>query len=217
MIHEAGMVKSVRVMVVDDHPLVREGIRRLLELEQRIEIAAEAGSAEESFHGLDLQAVDVVLMDIRLPGMDGIEATRQFKAIHPLVKIVVLSSFGIEYLSQAIEAGADGYILKTATQSELVEAVFQAAQGEAPIDHNLTSGLLNRFASLSKVARSHGITGRQMEVLRLLSVGTPSKEIAFQLSISLATLKRDIRGIFNHLGVNDRAAAIAEAYNRKLL
>jgi len=211
------MVKSVRVMVVDDHPLVREGIRHLLELERRIEIAAEAGSAEESFHGLDLQSVDVVLMDIRLPGMDGIKATRQFKAIHPLVKIVVLSSFGIEYLSRAIETGADGYILKTATQSELVEAVLQAAQGEAPIDHTLTSGLLNRFASLSKVARSHGITDRQMEVLRLLSVGTPSKEIAFQLSISNATLKRDIRGIFNHLGVNDRAAAVAEAYNRKLL
>ena len=156
-------------------------------------------------------------MDVRLPGIDGIEATRQLRAKHPTMKVIILSSFGNEYLGQAIEAGAKGYILKTVTQSELVHAVRQAARGQTPLDPNLTAGLVDRFAELSKLARHHGLSERQLSILRGVAQGVPSKETAAQLASSDATFKRDLRAILNYLGVNDRAQAVAEAYNRQLL
>ena len=207
----------VRIFLVDDHPVVREGLRRLLELEERIVVVDEASSAEETFGKVHPRSVDAVLMDVKLPGIDGIEATRQLKAKLPDLKVIILSSFGKEYLTQAIEAGADGYILKTTTQKELVQAVLQVAGGQSPIDPNLTAGLFGQFAKVSKLARHHGLSIRQNEILRLVAGGTPSKEIARRLAISDATFRREINSIFNFLGVNDRAHAIAEAYSRRLL
>ena len=207
---------TIRVLLVDDHPVVREGIRRLLELDEQIQVVGEAGSAEEALARMNTRP-EVVLMDIRLPGIDGIEATRQIGANYPDAKVVVLSSFGKEYLGQAIDAGAKGYVLKTATQPELVRAVHQAAQGQTPIDPKLTSGLVNRFAELSRLARYHGLSQRQLAILRGVAEGVPSKELAAQLSISDATFKRDIKAIFDYLGVNDRAQAVATAYGRRLL
>ena len=206
----------IRVLLVDDHPVVREGIRRLLELDKQIQVVGEAGSAEEALTSMNTRP-EVVLMDIRLPGIDGIEATRQTVADYPDAKVVVFSSFGNEYLDQAIDAGAKGYVLKTATQPELVQAVHQAAQGQTPIDPKLTSGLVDRFAELSRLARHHGLSQRQLAILRGVAEGVPSKELAAQLSISDATFKRDIKAIFDYLGVNDRAQAVATAYSRRLL
>ena len=208
---------KIRVFLVDDHPVVREGIRRLLERETQIELVGEAEAAEEALEKVESCQPHVVLMDIRLPGIDGIEATRRFTAQHPDIKVIALSSFGQEYLAQAIEAGASGYVLKTSPPQELVQAVRQAASGQAPIDPALTSHLLGQFADLWKVNQSRGLSNRQHEALRLVAKGIPSKEITVRLAISNATLKREIKNIFNHLGVNDRAQAIAEAYNRKLL
>lgn len=209
-------MKKIRVLLVDDHPIVREGIRRLLELEERIVVVAEAGSAEEALSKMST-APDVILMDIRLPGLDGIAATSELRDTYPDVKVVILSSFGNEYLHQAIEAGARGYILKTATQLELANSVLQVVDGQAPIDPKLTTGLLDRLAELSKLARQSGLSQRQHEVLRQVAAGVPSKEIAARLATSDATFKREIKAIFKHLGVNDRPQAVAEAYNRGLL
>ena len=200
----------VRVFLVDDHPVVREGIRRLLEPEKGIVVVGEAATAEESFGKLDAQAVDVVLMDIRLTGMDGIEATRRLKVKHSDLKVIILSSFGRAYLDQAIEAGASGYILKSATRLELAKAVVQAAGGQFAIDPELTKYLVDR-------STRQNLSSRQREILRLIADGMPSSEIERTISVSHATLARELRRIFDLLGVNDRAHAVAEALKRGLL
>jgi len=210
-------VPKIRVFLVDDHPLVREGIRRLLATDDAILITGEAATAEEALSKIQSSSPQVILMDIRLPGISGIEATRQLKEQHPDLRVVILSAFGHEYLAQAIEAGADGYVLKTVSPSELVAAVKQAADGQPPIDSDLTAGLLGQFAQLSRLSRSQGLTQRQLAILRGVSQGVPSKEIAAQQAISDATFKRDMRNIFNFFDVNDRAQAVAEAYRRNLL
>ncbi len=212
------MVKPVRVFLVDDHPLVREGIRRLLEPEEGIVIVGEAGSAEEGVAMLGAQAVDVVLMDIRLTGMDGIEATRQLRVDHSDLKVIILSSFGDNYLVQAIEAGASGYILKTATRTELANAVILVAGGQWYLDPRLTKVLVDPLAHLSPSPRSHqNLSSRQRDILRLIANGVPSKEIETTLSVGHATVARDLRRSFDLLGVNDRAHAVAEALRRNLL
>ena len=222
---KVNAMTPIDVLLIDDHPMIRVGIRRLLELETRIKVVGEVGSAEEAMELIDArsaeahdaQPVDVVLMDVKLPGIDGIDATRLLSDKYPEVKVVILSSFGSEFLAQAIEAGAIGYILKTASQQELVHAVVLASNGLSPIDPSLTAGLLDQFAMISKIARHRGLSSRQHQILQLVAEGTPSKEIAARLAISYATFNRDIRSIFNHLCVNDRAQAVAEAYRRRLL
>ena len=204
-------------MLVDDHPVIREGIRRLLEMDEQVPVVSEAGSGEEALEQMEASPADVVLMDIILPGIDGIEATRVLLARYPDVKIIILSSFGAEYLVDAIEAGAKGYILKTATQPELVRAVVQAASGQTPIDPKLTPGLFFELAELSRAAQRPGLPGRQQEMLRLIADGVPTKEIGGRISVSHATLNRELRRIFDLLGVNSRAHAVAEAYRRGLL
>ena len=205
-----GMAK-IRVFLVDDQALVREGVRRLLELDEQIIVVGEAESAESALAQVRARSPHVVLMDIQLPGADGIEATRQLKARDLDIKVVILSSFGDEYLSQAIEAGADGYILKTATQPDLVHAVLQAAWGASPIDLTLSREMFNQFAKMAKMTQGYGLSWRQQEILRMVAAGAKAIEIAATLAISETTLKREFRKIFDLLGVNDRAHAIAEA------
>lgn len=208
---------TVRVLVVDDHPTLRTGLRRLLETDEHIRVVGEAGAGEEALAQMAAYPVEVVLLDMRLPGMDGIETTRQIKLRHPEARVIAFSGFGGEDVAQAIEAGAAGYLLKTASLPELVGAIHQAARGESPIDPHLAPALLDRFASLSRQARQQGMTQRQHQILRLVAGGIPSKAIAAEMAISEATLKRDMRAIFNHLGVNDRAHAVAEGYQKHLL
>ncbi len=204
-------------MLVDDHPTVREGLRRLLERDEGIQVVGEAARGEEALAHLEVHPADVVILDMKLPGMDGVETIRQMKQRRPETKIIIFSGFGSEYISQAIEAGADGYLLKTASPAELVEAIHQAARGGSPIDPQLAPALLDRFAHLARLTQHQGLSHRQYEILRLVAGGAPSKAIAAQMAISDATLKREIRAIFNHMGVNDRAHAEAEGYQRHLL
>lgn len=210
-------MKEIRVLLVDDHLVVREGIRRLLEIEPQISVVCEAGSGEDALEQMQATPADVALMDIRLPGIDGVETTRRLVSRFPDLKIIVLSSFGDEYLVEAIEAGAKGYMLKTATQPELVHAVVQAANGETPIDAKLTSWLFGRSAELSRMSQYQGLSSRQRKLLRLIADGVPSGELSGSLSISQATLTRELRRVYDLLGVNSRAHAVAEAYKNGLL
>ncbi len=208
---------KIPVFLVDDHTIVREGIQRLLELDDGREVVGQAGSAEEALDQMEAAEPQVILMDIRLPGVSGIEATRLIKARYPYLRVLVLSAFGHEYLAQAIEAGADGYVLKTAKRDELVAAVKRTAKGQGHIDETLTGGLLGQFAELYKASREQGLSQRQLTVLQRVAQGVPSRDITAELSISDATLKRDVRAVFNYFGVNDRAQAVAEAYKRRIL
>ena len=210
-------MEKVRVFLVDDHLIVREGIKKLLELDERIQVVGESDNAEDALSRSEMASAQVVLMDIRLPGMDGIEATRQLMARDRELKVVILSSFGDQYLTPAIEAGARGYILKTASRRELVQAVFRAANGQSPIDASLSTELFTQFAKLSKTTQPQILSSRQQEMLRMVVSGLSSKEIIGQLSISESTLTREFRNIFNRLGVNSRSQAVAEAYKRKLI
>ena len=207
----------VQVFLVDDHPAFREGVRRMLGTDSGVEVVGEAASAEEGIREIDAQSVDVVLMDIHMPGMDGIQATQLLKERHPDLAVIVLSTFGSEYLDRAFEAGANGFILKTATKSVLLNAVVQAAHGHTPIDATLTTGLLDRISGGADTSGRPVLSDRQREVLRLVANGVRSNEIQEQLSISQATLTRQLRHIFDLLGVDDRAHAVAEAYRRNLL
>lgn len=208
---------KIPVFLVDDHAIVREGIQRLLELDDDIEVVGQAESAEDALDQVESANPRVILMDIRLPGVNGIEGTRMIKARYPNLRVLILSAFGQEYLAQAIEAGADGYVLKTAKRSELMDAVKQTANGQGHIDETLTGGLLGQFAKLYKASREQGLSQRQLTVLQRVAQGVPSREITAELSISDATLKRDVRAVFNYFGVNDRAQAVAEAYKRRIL
>lgn len=214
---ERGGVPSlpkVRVFLVDDHPVVREGIRRLLTMDERIQVVGQADSGEQAVEQIAKQSVKVVLMDVMLPGMDGNEATERLTAQDPELRVIILSSFGDRYLARSIEAGACGYILKTATQSEMISAVLRAADGQSPIDPKLTRLFWNGHP---RRVRRPRLSGRQRQILQLIADGVPSKQIAETLSVSGATLTRELRRIFDLLGVDDRAHAIAEAYREKLL
>ena len=210
-------MRSIRVYLVDDHLALREGIRRLLGSDEGIEVVGEAGSAEECLKEITARSVDLVMMDINLPGMNGIQATRHLKEKYPDLKVLVLSTFGEEYTVQALEAGANGYLLKTASQSELLNAVLQAARGQTPIDAELTSTLVDSITGKVDRDGPQVLTDRQTEILRLIADGVPSKEIQEKLSISQPTLTRQIRRIFDQLEVEDRAHAVSEAYKRHIL
>ena len=208
---------KVRVYLVEDQALLRESVRTMLELESDIEVAGEAVDAEQALRELETLDVDVVLMDIRLPRMDGIEATRLLSETHSDVRVVMLTSYGDEYLEDAIQAGASGYILKSCTRQQLVQAIRAACQGQMPIDPRVASRLVREVARLRKGLRESALTPRQVQILALVASGSSHKVIAEKMFVSATTVKREMRAIFDYLGVNDRAQAIAEAYNRKLL
>ena len=212
-----GSEGRIRVLLVDDYPMVREGMKRLLEGEGGFEVVGEVDSVEEAMVELERGKAEIVVMDIQLPGVDGVEGTRLMKARHPEVKVVIVSAYGEDYLVPSIEAGADGYLLKTLPPVELVKSMYQVALGQSPVDSALTRHLMNQAAA-GKGAEGEGMpTERQQDVLKLVANGLSSKELASRLSISQTTLKREFRNIFNLLGVNDRAHAVAEAYRRNLI
>lgn len=186
-------------------------MRRTLESDEHFLVVGEADNAEESLDHLETLDADLVVMDIQLPGMDGVEATRQLKAQHPHLKVIIVSAYGEEYLIPSIDAGADGYMLKGLTADKVIQGLLQAAAGMPPIDANLTRHLMDRAAVGPHDRAGPSLSPRQQEVLRHVSEGLTSKEIASRLNVSGTTLNREFRSIFELLGVNDRAHAIAEA------
>ncbi len=212
-----GNGERIRVLLVDDHPMVREGMKRLLEGEGGFEVVGAVDSVEEALVELERGRTEIVVMDIQLPGINGVEGTRMLKAAHPEVKVVIVSAYGEDYLVPSIDAGADGYLLKTLPPGELVKSMHQAALGQSPVDSALTRHLMNQAAA-GKASDGEGMpTERQQDVLKLVANGLSSKELASSLYISQTTLKREFRNIFNLLGVNDRAHAVAESYRRSLI
>ena len=208
-------MERIRLLLVDDHQVVREGLRRMLELEKDMEVVGEAATVEEALTQAELLSPNIVLMDIKMPGRDGIEATRLLKKRQPACQIIMLTLYE-EYLVQAIEAGAAGYLLKDVKRDELVRAIRAVHQGRSPLNLSLSRELFTKFASSIK-ASEQSLSERELTILRLISSGASTEEIGAQLFLSEATVKRDVRHIFEKLGVRNRSEAVAEAYKRKLI
>lgn len=210
-------MKTCRVFLVDDHPLVTESLARKLSENEEINVVGTAENAEDALERVKALLPHLVVMDVQLPGMDGVEATRQLKAACPEIRVVIVSAYGEDYLVPCIQAGAEAYLLKTSPPENLVRDIIRAAQGEPQIDSSLTRHLLDQVSAYASINRGFGFSPRQKELLRLVAEGCSTKGMAARLFISEATVKREFQNIFNGLGVNDRAHAVAEAYRRKLI
>ena len=207
----------IRVLLVDDHQVVREGLKRMFELLEDIKVVGEAADGREAIAQAERLVPDIVLMDIKMPEMDGIEATRRLKETMPQVNIIMLTLYDGEHLTQSVEVGASGYILKDASQEELVKAIRDAHKGYSPVAPSLTRQILTQLASLNQASRKSLLSERQCEILRLVAAGLTSRDIGDKLCVSEATVKKEMTHIFNKLSVSDRAQAVSEAMKRNLI
>ena len=210
----APVSAPIRVLVVDDHPVVRDGIRGMLSGASGIEVVGEAPGGAEAVELAASLRPDVVLMDLRMPGVDGVAAIREIVARGLESRVLVLTTYDTdrEVLS-AIEAGATGYLLKDAPRDELVRAVEATARGQAFLSASVGALLMERVRSPEPEA----LTERELEVLRLVASGATNRDIAERMFVSEATVKTHLLHVYEKLGVNDRAAAVAAAYDRGLL
>jgi DNA-binding NarL/FixJ family response regulator len=195
----------IRVIVADDHAVVRHGLAQLLLTFPNVQLVGDAADGEVAVALCAESRPDVVLMDLEMPVVDGIEATRQIKETHPDVAVVVLTSFSDrERILQALDAGAAGYLLKDVEPDELAKAIEAAARGEAPLDPKAARTLLS---ARQAAVPAEGLSEREREVLLMVAAGLPNKQIARRLSISEKTVKAHLTRIFHQLGVTDRTQA----------
>jgi DNA-binding NarL/FixJ family response regulator len=213
----AGMEpKVIRVVVVDDHPLHRDGTRQILEKCADLEVVGEAASGEVALALVNQLRPDVVLMDIRLPGMNGIEVTRALTRDHPDVRVLMVSAYDEDvYVRGALESGAAGYLRKTAPGKELVAAVRAVAGGATVLQSGLTARLL--IASRQPEQGPVPLTERELAVLGLLAEGLHNRELAARLGISPRTVERHCASVYAKLGVGSRTEAVVLAISTKLL
>jgi DNA-binding NarL/FixJ family response regulator len=216
----------VRVLLVDDQPLLRTGFRMILESEPDIAVVGEAGDGEKAVAEARILQPDVVLMDIRMPRMDGVEATRLITGSVRAggVKVLVLTTFDLdEYIVEALRAGASGFLLKDVPPDDLVDAIRIVARGDAVVAPTVTRRLLDRFATdLPSATRESAqelqrLTDREREVLRLMSRGMSNAEIAAELFVSETTVKTHVGNVLAKLGLRDRVQAVVFAYESGLI
>ncbi len=214
------MDEKIRVLIVDDHPVVRQGLGTLLSDYNDINIVAEAGDGPTALRSTEKLAPEVVLLDIRMPGSNGIQITRRLKDRFKETKVIILTTYEEdEYLFGALEAGADGYLLKTASADELSSAIRQVKAGHRLLSPNLMDKVMKQFESVTreKVKFESGLSSQELKVLALAAEGATNKEIAERLYWSEITVKRKLQDIIHKLGATDRTQAVAEAIRRGLI
>ena len=212
---------QIRVLVVDDHEVVRTGLKAILEPEEDMDVVGQAASATEAIERVPRLAPDVVLMDVRMEGMSGIEACRLIKSAHPRTNVLMLTSFGEEEaVMSSIMAGASGYLLKNTGRAGLLAAIRAAAAGQKLLDPSVTGKVMERLAGLAAREEERAtevISGREKEVLGLVAQGLTNKEIADKLVISENTARNHVSNILGKLGLSHRAQAAAFAARHGLL
>jgi len=209
-------LETIKILIADDHAFVREGTRRILEQEQDLEVVAEAGDGEEAVKLASELKPDVALIDVAMPKLDGIEATRQIKVLYPAVAVLVLSAYDDDqFVFGLLEAGAAGYMLKSVRGHEIVDAIRAVYAGESVLHPSVARKVLNRFAGVSSKPREKKslelLTDREMEVLKLVTKGLSNKDVAEELCLSVRTVQGHLANIFNKLRVGSRTEAVVHA------
>jgi len=216
---------TIRILLVDDQALFREGLRTLLSVWDDIEVIAEAGNGAEAIELARQQRPDVVLMDLRMPVLDGVAATRRLREIQPASRVIILTTFDDdEHIFDGLRAGAVGYLLKDVSSEKLVEAIRAAARGDSFLQPSVTARVLAEFARLNQATGSQAsqplaepLSERELEILGLLAGGASNREIANQLYIAEGTVKNHVSNILGKLGVRDRTQAALKARDLGLI
>jgi DNA-binding NarL/FixJ family response regulator len=207
-------VDKIRLLIVDDHPVVRDGLRGMLENQPDFEVAGDASEGSTAVQLAESLLPDIVLMDLRMPVMDGVTALREIKVHNPQVQVLVLTTYDSDAdILPAIEAGASGYLLKDSSREVLFSAIRATARGETV----LAPAVAERLVTRMRAPGGEQLSSRELEVLQLVSEGESNSEIASHLHISQATVKSHLVHIFDKLGVSDRTAAVTAALRRGIL
>lgn len=205
-------MKKIRVIIADDHAIVREGTRRVLEAEEDIEVVGEASDGQEAVSRATELKPDVAIIDIAMPKLNGIEATKQIKSLLPSVAILILSAYdNDQYIYGILEAGAAGYLLKNVRGSELVEAIRAVYNGESVLHPIIARKVLQRFGPSSRQAKASSpefLSERELEVLKLAAKGKSNRDIADELCLSARTVQAHLANIFSKLQVGSRTEAV---------
>lgn len=207
---------KIKILIADDHAVVREGTRRILEQDQRLEVVAEAGDGEEAIRLATNLKPDVAIIDIAMPNIDGIEATRQIKALCPDTTVLILTAYDDDqFIFSLLEAGAAGYLLKSVRGRELIDAVRSVHAGESVLHPAIARKVLNRFVPSSdkpiKEESLDVLSQREMEVLKLAARGLSNQDIAEELCLSMRTIQGHLGHIFSKLQVSSRTEAVIRA------
>jgi DNA-binding NarL/FixJ family response regulator len=208
------MSGPITLLIADDHPVVRDGLSGMFAPDPEFEVLGEAADGAEAVRLAQALRPDVILMDLRMPGMDGVTAIKELTRRGIAARVLVLTTYDTDtYVLPAIEAGATGYLLKDAPRAELLRAVRAAAAGQSVLSPSVASRLMSRV----RTPDAETLSQRELEVLALVAAGNTNREAAARLFISEATIKTHLLNVYAKLGVGDRAAAVAEGFNRGLL
>jgi DNA-binding NarL/FixJ family response regulator len=207
----------MRILIVDDHPITRDGLRTALSLTDEVEVVGEASSGEEAIKVVEDTKPEVIFMDVRMPGMNGIQATRVIRERHPQTKVILFTVDESQAsISEAIQAGVSGYLLKDVGVAELVNAARLAMQGKAVIHPTLTQAFIEEVRLVDRRPEAP-LSPREIQILQQVAYGATTKEVADELGISFHTVKTHLERIFEKLGANDRAQAVAIAIRQGLV
>lgn len=208
-------------MIVDDHPVVREGLRQLLEVKDSIQVIAEASSGLECLQLLEKSSPDLIFMDVRMPGISGIETTRLVCQKYPHVKVIMLTIYeDDQYVTGAIQAGAKGYVLKNVNRDELIKIIRHVMEDQAFLDPSVAANIFNRLKRATRAPaeeRKILFTRRELEVLKGIVAGHTDRLIAESLCISKHTVRSHIKNIYRKLRVSSKAQAVAKAISHKII
>lgn len=212
------MTEPIRVMLVDDHAVLRQGIRFMLEQAPDVEVVAEASDGVEAIEMLDDVKPDVLLMDVKMPNLDGLGTLEVLHESHPTLPVLILSMYeDPEYVEQALHLGAVGYLLKTVGLEELVRAIRAAFNGDGYLQSEITRPVLKRFTSMTPDSMDVSLSRREQEVLQRIADGLSTKQIAHDLHLSESTVKTYLRQLFEKLGATHRAHAVALALRHRII